>query len=81
MNVPPRWLHCPRRGNLVAGKFLPFKTPLSAKYNRDVPEECRCYFISIKPIMTVFMSPPGGTPDLIPYHTPAAIFPCFPFIK
>lgn len=41
MSVPPRWLHCPRKGNLVAGKFLPFKTPLSSRYDRDVPEECR----------------------------------------
>ncbi|KAK2156753.1 hypothetical protein LSH36_206g04070 [Paralvinella palmiformis] len=34
--VPPRWLHCPRKG-----KFMPFKTPLDNKYNDQVPEECR----------------------------------------
>nr|CAB3265660.1 mRNA-capping enzyme-like [Phallusia mammillata] len=41
MAVPPRWLNCPRKGTLVAEKFLPFKTPLDAKYDADVPEECR----------------------------------------
>ena len=25
----------------LLGKFLPFKTPLSAKYNDQIPEECR----------------------------------------
>lgn len=39
--MPPRWLHCPRKGALVGNKFLPFKTPLSSRYDRDVPEECR----------------------------------------
>ena len=41
MAVPPRWLHCPRKGSLVASKFLPMKTPLDSKYDKDVPEECR----------------------------------------
>ena len=41
MSVPPRWLHCPRKGALVAGKFLPFKTPLGHQYDKNVPEECR----------------------------------------
>lgn len=41
LGVPPRWLHCPRKGGLVAGKFLPFKTPLDNKYDDQVPEECR----------------------------------------
>ena len=41
MSVPPRWLHCPRKGSLVGGKFLPFKTPLGSRYDKDVPEECR----------------------------------------
>jgi len=41
MSVPPRWLHCPRKGSLVASKFLPMKTPLDHKYDKDVPEECR----------------------------------------
>jgi mRNA-capping enzyme len=30
--VPPRWLDCPRKGRVVAGKFLPFKTPLSGSF-------------------------------------------------
>jgi len=41
MNIPPRWLHCPRKGNLVANIFLPFKTPLDSKYDNDVSDEFR----------------------------------------
>ncbi|XP_064597086.1 LOW QUALITY PROTEIN: mRNA-capping enzyme-like [Liolophura sinensis] len=41
LSIPPRWLHCPRKGNPIAGKFLPFKTPLNAKYNDQIPDECR----------------------------------------
>ncbi|XP_065897990.1 mRNA-capping enzyme-like [Dysidea avara] len=41
MNIPERWLNCPRKGRIVAGKFLPFKTPLSDRYNDQVPEENR----------------------------------------
>ncbi|XP_060092942.1 mRNA-capping enzyme isoform X2 [Heteronotia binoei] len=39
--IPPRWLHCPRRGQPVAGKFLPLKTMLGPKYDDQVAEECR----------------------------------------
>ncbi|XP_030830512.1 mRNA-capping enzyme [Strongylocentrotus purpuratus] len=39
--VPERWLNCPRKGTLIAGKFLPFKTPLGPKYNDSIPEENR----------------------------------------
>uniref|UniRef100_A0AAR2LU81 mRNA-capping enzyme n=1 Tax=Pygocentrus nattereri TaxID=42514 RepID=A0AAR2LU81_PYGNA len=38
---PPRWLHCPRRGQPVAGKFLPMKTMLGPRYDDSVPEENR----------------------------------------
>ncbi|XP_071804447.1 mRNA-capping enzyme-like [Asterias amurensis] len=41
MAVPDRWLNCPRKGQLIAGKFLPFKTPLGPNYNRQIPEENR----------------------------------------
>lgn len=41
MSIPERWLNCPRKGKTVAGKFLPFKTPLSERYNDQVPEENR----------------------------------------
>ncbi|XP_035210837.1 mRNA-capping enzyme-like isoform X2 [Stegodyphus dumicola] len=37
---PPRWLHCPRKGSLIADKFIPFKTPLDERYDSQVPEEC-----------------------------------------
>jgi mRNA-capping enzyme len=37
MNVPPRWLHCPRKSKIVAKRFLAFKTPLSDQYK--VPDE------------------------------------------
>lgn len=40
-SVPPRWLHCPRKGTLIIDKFFPFKTPLDSRYNDLVPEECR----------------------------------------
>ena len=40
--IPSRWLHCPRKASdLVANKFLAFKTPLSAQYDDQVPEEHR----------------------------------------
>ncbi|KAG8225127.1 hypothetical protein J437_LFUL006150 [Ladona fulva] len=40
--IPPRWLHCPRKASqLIGDKFLPFKTPLSTKYDDQVPEEYR----------------------------------------
>ncbi|XP_077160654.1 mRNA-capping enzyme isoform X2 [Paroedura picta] len=39
--IPPRWLHCPRRGQPVAGKFLPLKTMLGPKYDDQVAEEFR----------------------------------------
>ena len=29
MEPPDRWIKCPRKGKLIASKFLPFKTPLS----------------------------------------------------
>uniref|UniRef100_A0A8C9TD69 mRNA-capping enzyme n=1 Tax=Scleropages formosus TaxID=113540 RepID=A0A8C9TD69_SCLFO len=38
---PPRWRNCPRRGQPVAGKFLPMKTMLGPKYDDQVPEENR----------------------------------------
>ena len=44
MSIPPRWLGCPRKGKLIGGKlensgrFIPFKTPLSSRYDEDVPE-------------------------------------------
>lgn len=43
MAVPDRWLKCPRKGQLIAEKFLPFKTPLSSHYDAQVPEENRFY--------------------------------------
>ncbi|XP_027711907.1 mRNA-capping enzyme [Vombatus ursinus] len=39
--IPPRWLHCPRRGQPVAGKFLPLKTMLGPRYDSQVAEENR----------------------------------------
>lgn len=54
MSVPPRWLDCPRKGKVIggefkllcakknvvvlSGKFLPFKTPLSSRYDKEIPE-------------------------------------------
>ncbi|KAM9354055.1 mRNA-capping enzyme [Pholidichthys leucotaenia] len=38
---PPRWRNCPRRGQPVAGKFLPMKTMLGSRYDDQVAEENR----------------------------------------
>uniref|UniRef100_A0A0B7ADD3 Uncharacterized protein n=1 Tax=Arion vulgaris TaxID=1028688 RepID=A0A0B7ADD3_9EUPU len=39
IHIPSRWLQCPRKGQVVNNKFLPFKTPLDSKYDGQVPEE------------------------------------------
>jgi len=41
MKIPPRWLHCPRKGLAIADKFLPFKAPLDSRYDEQIPQECR----------------------------------------
>lgn len=41
MKIPPSWLYCPRKGEAIAGKFIPFKTPLDSRYDDQIPEECR----------------------------------------
>ncbi|XP_048062170.1 mRNA-capping enzyme isoform X1 [Megalobrama amblycephala] len=41
IGAPPRWRNCPRRGQPVAGKFLPMKTMLGPRYDDKVPEENR----------------------------------------
>ncbi|KAM3602318.1 uncharacterized protein V6R79_001826 [Siganus canaliculatus] len=38
---PPRWRNCPRRGQPVAGKFLPMKTMLGPRYDDQVAAENR----------------------------------------
>lgn len=40
--IPNRWLQCPRKATgLIAEKFMAFKTPLSERYDSQVPPECR----------------------------------------
>lgn len=41
MPIPPRWLMCPRKSQIIQDKFLAFKTPLDSKYDDQVPEENR----------------------------------------
>ncbi|XP_046856619.1 mRNA-capping enzyme-like [Xenia sp. Carnegie-2017] len=41
MQIPPRWLNCPRKSNLIADRFLAFKTFLDSRYDEQVPEENR----------------------------------------
>ena len=52
LGPPPRWMRCPRKGSIVADKFIPFKVPLKEFYDSQVPDECRFYpemiFTSIK---------------------------------
>ncbi|XP_050415572.1 mRNA-capping enzyme [Patella vulgata] len=38
--IPPRWLNCPRKGQIIEDTFIPFKTPLSEKYSDQIPDEC-----------------------------------------
>lgn len=40
--LPNRWLYCPRNADtFIAEKFLPFKTPLSARFANQMPDECQ----------------------------------------
>lgn len=40
--IPPRWLLCPRKSHtLIGDKFLAFKTPLSSRFDDQVPPEHR----------------------------------------
>ncbi|KAK3589211.1 hypothetical protein CHS0354_020072 [Potamilus streckersoni] len=41
LGPPPRWLKCPRKGQLIISKFLPMKTPLDSHYDDQVPEMYR----------------------------------------
>lgn len=41
MSVPPRWLNCPRKSQIIAEKFLAFKTPLGPRYDEEIPEANR----------------------------------------
>lgn len=41
MSVPPRWLNCPRKSQIIAEKFLAFKTPLGPRYDEVIPEANR----------------------------------------
>ncbi|KAI6660371.1 mRNA-capping enzyme-like [Oopsacas minuta] len=38
INLPESWLKCPRKGKLIADKFLPFKTPLCSDFS-DLTQE------------------------------------------
>lgn len=38
LGPPPRWIDCPRKGQLIDHKFLPFKTPLDQRYDDLIPE-------------------------------------------
>ena len=39
--LPDRWVNCPRKGQLIEDKFLPFKTPLSTQYDESLEERTR----------------------------------------
>ncbi|XP_060517361.1 mRNA-capping enzyme [Cylas formicarius] len=39
---PKRWLYCPRKSHqLIVGKFMALKTPLSSNFDDQIPPECR----------------------------------------
>ncbi|CAL8079178.1 unnamed protein product [Calicophoron daubneyi] len=37
--LPPRWLDCPRMGDMILDIFVPFKTPLDFKFDNYIPPE------------------------------------------
>lgn len=40
--VPDRWMHCPRKADeLIESKFFAFKTPLSKRFDKQVPPKYR----------------------------------------
>lgn len=40
--IPDRWLHCPHIANtILAGRFLAFKTPLSARFASKIEPQFR----------------------------------------
>lgn len=40
--IPDRWLHCPHIANtILAGRFLAFKTPLSARFSPKIDAQHR----------------------------------------
>ncbi|EDO40094.1 predicted protein [Nematostella vectensis] len=41
MAIPPRWLNCPRKSQVIADRFFAFKTPLSSRYDDQIPEANR----------------------------------------
>ncbi|XP_028402262.1 mRNA-capping enzyme-like [Dendronephthya gigantea] len=41
MSVPHEWQNCPEKSNLIADRFLAFKTFLDSRYDAKVPEENR----------------------------------------
>ncbi|PVD31857.1 hypothetical protein C0Q70_07276 [Pomacea canaliculata] len=51
--IPPRWLHCPRKGSAIQEKFFPFKTPLDGRYDDQIPEESR---FSLEMLFSTFRS-------------------------
>lgn len=61
---PPRWLHCPRKGQIIIDKFVPFKTPLDGRYDDDVPEECRFTVDMLLESMKVYKKKLGLVVDL-----------------
>eukprot|EP00731_Ephydatia_muelleri_P011049 Em0005g1635a len=62
--LPPRWLHCPRKGQLVAGKFLPFKTPLDNRYDSQISEGDRFKFSMLIDLVTARQLKMGLVIDL-----------------
>ncbi|KER26283.1 hypothetical protein T265_06475 [Opisthorchis viverrini] len=37
--LPPRWLNCPRMGDMILDIFIPFKTPLDSKFDNFIQPE------------------------------------------
>ncbi|CAF2356122.1 unnamed protein product [Rotaria sp. Silwood2] len=35
--IPSNWIDCPRKSNIIAGKFIAFKTPLDDRYKTEIP--------------------------------------------
>ncbi|MES1902800.1 MAG: hypothetical protein MHPSP_001943 [Paramarteilia canceri] len=59
MKVPNRWEKCPKRGQIVADRFIPFKTPLDSKYNNFLSESDRFH------VETMIQNPNKHTVSMI----------------
>lgn len=53
--LPNRWLYCPRKSDsFIADKFLAFKTPLSERFDIQMPDDCQFHPDMIFKLMKMY---------------------------